>query len=96
MATRGAFLSSCDVKFLPANKGVPAARRYSGEMLNVTAVAATCDGLRSVVLSVKTFDSAQQAPCNGGTLTSPTELTPGIDAIASRMRLCIVGTPSPL
>src|ERR1035438_4358181 len=77
-ATGGAFLSSCHVKFRPANNGVSAAWRYSGEMLNVIAEAATFDGLRSAVLSSKALDSLQQAACNGGMLTNPTEVTPGM------------------
>ena len=60
-ATSGAFLSSCHVNSLPASKGVPAARKYSGEVLNVSASAAAVDGLRSVVSSVKTFDAVQAA-----------------------------------
>src|ERR1700687_3694251 len=65
-ATSGAFLSSCHVKFRPAKNDVSAAWRYSGEMLNVIAEAATFDGLKSVVLSSKTLDSLQQAACHGG------------------------------
>jgi hypothetical protein len=58
--------------------------------------AAAFAGLRSAVLSVKIFDSLQQAACNGGMLTKPTDVTPEIEAIASIMRFCIAGTLSAL
>src|SRR3984893_8612879 len=90
-ATDGAFLSSCHVKFRPANNVVSAAWRYSGEMLSVIAEAATFGGRRSVVLSSKTFDSLQQAACNGGMLTNPADVTPGIAFIVSSMRFWIAG-----
>src|SRR3989442_8848936 len=88
-ATRGAFLSSFHVTPLPTSRVVPAAWKYSGEMLNIIASAAAVDGLRSVVSSVKTFESLQQAGCNGGMLTNPADATPGIAAIVSIMRFCI-------
>src|SRR5256885_3902585 len=95
-ATRGAVLSSCQLKSLPANKCVPATRRYSGEMLNKTTRAAAFDGLRSAVLSVKIFDSLQHAGCSGGRLTKATDVTPEIEAVASSMRFCIAGARSAL
>src|SRR5215831_13217077 len=90
-ATRGAFLSSRNVKSLPASKAVPAARKYPGEMLNGVARAAAADGLRSVVSSVKTFDWLQQAACNGGMLTRATAFASGIVTIESIMRFCMAG-----
>src|SRR2546423_11264490 len=96
MATRGTLLSSCHVKSLPANKCVPATRRYSGEMLNKTTRAAAFDGLRSAVLSVKIFDSLQHAGCNGGGVTKATDLKPEIEAVPSSIRFFISGARSAL
>ena len=54
-ATRGASLSSCHETILPANKDVPAAWKYSGDMLYIKAKAAAFDCLRSLVSFLKTF-----------------------------------------
>src|SRR5260370_38015091 len=48
-ATGGAFLSSCHVKVLPESNAVPAAWKYSGDMLNAKGSATAFDGLRAVV-----------------------------------------------
>jgi len=54
-ATAGALLSSCQVKLLPANKEVPAAAKYPGEMLYLYGMAVTFDSRRSAISSLKTF-----------------------------------------
>src|SRR5580658_9113208 len=76
-ATRGAFLSSCQVKVLPETSAVPAAWKYSGDMLNRNGVATALDGLRSVISSLKTGASSP-APLNGTQSINPTDSTPGI------------------
>src|SRR2546423_13230022 len=96
MATRGTLLSSCHVKSLPANKCVPATRRYSGEMLNKTTRAAAFDGLRSAVLSVKIFDSLQHAGCNGGRMIKGPHGTPEIEAGGAGTASLISGAPGGL
>ncbi len=95
-ATGGAFLSSCHVKVLPKSNAVPAAWKYSGDMLNVKASAAAFDGFRSVVLSLKTCAPLSPPLTNGAQSIKPTDFTPGMDATASIMRFCISGTASPL
>src|SRR6185295_6489948 len=95
-ATGGALLSSWNVSSLPAKRGVLAAKKYSGEMLNFMTRAAAFPGRRSAVVSVKIFDSLQQAASNGGMLTNPTDVTPEIEPIAATIRVCIAGTPSAL
>ncbi len=94
-ATRGASLSSCQERGLPASKAVPAACKYSGEMSYFMTVAAAFAGLRSVDRSVKT-NAGFQPSANGGLSTNPTAFTPGIVSTASLMRFCIAGTSSPL
>jgi hypothetical protein len=65
------------VKVLPDSKAVPAAWKYAGEILNKAASVATFAGLRSDVLSVKTFESPPPSP-NGTVSANPTACTPGM------------------
>src|SRR5438270_9034239 len=87
-ATGGASLSSCHAKALPDSRLVPAARKYSGDMLNIRADAAAFAGLKSEVCSLKT-NVPFAPPDNGDQSTSPTDVTPGIVSRASIMCLCM-------
>src|SRR5579864_1434315 len=94
--TRGALLSSCQVKALPASNGACAAEKNSGDIWYVMGEAATFEGLRSVVSSVKAEALELPQPANGGQFAIPTAVTPGIDCNDSIMRFCIAGTASSL
>ena len=95
-ATRGEFLSSCQVKVLPESRAVPAAWKYSGVTLNIAAPVAAFDGRRSDVLSVKTTESPSPLTAKGNASVNPTDSTPGNASRASVIRFCIAGTRSPL
>src|SRR5690242_7456331 len=91
-ATRGALLSSCQVKALPASIGAWAAAKNSGEIWYIMGEAATFTGLKSAVSSVKMEALEEPQPANGGQFANPTAVTPGIAWIASVKRFCIAGT----
>ena len=90
-ATGGAPLSSCHEKPLPVSSDVPAAQKYSGDMLNTATFAAAFDGFSSVVWSLNT-SSVDPPPLSGTRLMNPTDLTPGIVCRASIMRFCMAVT----
>src|SRR5215472_4591018 len=95
-ATRGALLSSCQVKALPASNGACAAAKNSGDTSYFIDVAASLEGRRSEVSSAKIAVREAPQPANGGQFANPTAVTPGIDCIDSIMRFCIAGTASSL
>src|SRR6516225_7021835 len=82
----------CQRKGLPARKGVPAAAKYSGDVLYIRDEAAAWEGRRSEVCSAKTKALETPQPAKGGQFASPTAVTPGIVLIDSIMRFSIVGT----
>ena len=95
-ATRGAFLSSCHVRDLPASKAVPAASKYSGDMLYVIGFGSGIRRRQIVVSSRKTC--VLFAPHIQWRIDLPIPPTLRRESLsrASIMRFCIAGTWSPL
>ena len=52
----GESLSSCQLNDLPESRDVPAASKYSGEILKMTGFIAALEGRRSEVLSANTLE----------------------------------------